>query len=133
LIAELCKAGARSMIDRRIWIGRKKGPALALRVVAVKKPAQAAAEARRKARRNAHQISKQTLAAADWVILITSLKLAEFSAADILAQSLIGLKGPPGIEERSARPYVLAHLLAILLLEPFIDELEVSPRLAEAA
>lgn len=151
LIAELCKA-KRSMIDRPIWIGRKKGPALALRLVAIKKPAQAAAEARRKARRNAqregHQISKQTLAAADWVILITSLKPAEFSTADILAlyrlrwrielgfkrlKSLIGLKGPPGIDERSARPYVLAHLLAILLLEPLIDELEDSPRLAEAA
>jgi hypothetical protein len=151
LIAELCKA-KRSMIDRPIWIGRKKGPALALRLVAIKKPAQAAAEARRKARRNAqregHQISKQTLAAADWVILITSLKPAEFSTADILAlyrlrwrielgfkrlKSLIGLKGPPGIDERSARPYVLAHLLAILLLEPLIDELEDSPRLLEAA
>jgi hypothetical protein len=151
LIAELRKA-TRSMIDRRIWIGRKKGPALALRLVAIKKPAPAAAEARRKARRNAqregHQISKQTLAAADWVILITSLKPAEFSTADILAlyrlrwrielgfkrlKSLIGLKGPPGIDERSARPYVLAHLLAILLLEPLIDELEDSPRLAEAA
>jgi hypothetical protein len=151
LIAELCKA-KRSMIDRPIWIGRKKGPALALRMVAIKKPAQAAAEARRKARRNAqregHQISKQTLAAADWVILITSLKPAEFSTADILAlyrlrwrielgfkrlKSLIGLKGPPGIDERSARPYVLAHLLAILLLEPLIDELEDSPRLGEAA
>jgi DDE family transposase len=152
LIAELRKAGAHSMIDRPIWLGRKKGPALALRLVAVKKPAQAAAEARRKARRNAqregHQISKQTLAAADWVILITSLKRAEFSTADILAlyrlrwrielgfkrlKSLIGLKGPPGIDERSARPYVLAHLLAILLLEPLIDELEDSPRWAEAA
>jgi hypothetical protein len=151
LIAELCKA-KRSMIDRPIWIGRKKAPALALRLVAIKKPAQAAAEARRKARRNAqregHQISKQTLAAADWVILITSLKPAEFSTADILAlyrlrwrielgfkrlKSLIGLKGPPGIDERSARPYVLAHLLAILLLEPLLDELEDSPRLLEAA
>jgi IS4 transposase len=80
--------------------------------------------------------------------MVTSLTTAEFETADVLAlyrlrwrielgfkrlKSLIGLKGPPGADERSARPYVLAHLLIILLLEPLVDELEVSPRLAEAA
>jgi hypothetical protein len=151
LVAELRKA-TRGLIDRPIWIKRKCGAPLAMRLVAIKKPAQAAAEARRKARRAAqrggHQLSKQTLDAADWVILVTSLKPTEFATADVLAlyrlrwrielafkrlKSLIGLKGPPGIDERSARPHVLAHLLTILLLEPFIDELEASPRLAEAA
>jgi hypothetical protein len=154
LVAELRKAAARGrgLIDRPIWIKRKHGAPLALRLVTVKKPAQAAAEARRKARRGAqrggHQLSKQTLDAADWVILITSLKPKDFATADVLAlyrlrwrielgfkrlKSLIGLKGPPGTDERSARPHVLAHLLTILLLEPLVDELEVSPRLAEAA
>ena len=151
LVAELRKA-ARGLIDRPIWIRRKRGGPLAVRLVAIKKPAQAAAEARRKARRAAqrggHQISRQTLDAADWVILVTSLKSTEFVTADVLAlyrlrwrielafkrlKSLIGLKGPPGIDERSAKPYILAHLLTILLLEPFIDELEDSPRLAQAA
>ena len=43
-------------------------------------------------------------------------------------KSLIGLAGPPGVDERSAKPWILAHLLVILLLEPFIDELEdISP------
>ena len=152
LIAELRKAAATGLIDRPIWIERKSGLALALRLVAVKKPPQAAAEARRKARREAqregYQISKSTLIAADWVILVTSLAVKEFTTADVLAlyrlrwrielgfkrlKSLIGLQGPPGIDERSARPYVLAHLLMILLLEPLIDELEDSPRLARAA
>jgi hypothetical protein len=152
LIAELRKASARGLIDRPILIKRKGGKPLAVRLIAIQKPAQAAAEARRKARRNAqregHQLSKQTLAAADWVILVTSLTGAEFATTDILAlyrlrwrielgfkrlKSLIGLKGPPGIDERSARPYVLAHLLIILLLEPLVDELEDSPPLAEAA
>lgn len=152
LIAELGKAAASGLIDRPIRIGRDRGPALALRLVAVKKSPQAAAEARRKARREAqregYQISKSTLIAADWVILVTSLAVKEFTTADVLAlyrlrwrielgfkrlKSLIGLKGPPGIDERSARPYVLAHLLMILLLEPLIDELEDSPRLAKAA
>jgi Transposase DDE domain len=151
LVAELRKA-TRELIDQPIWIKRKSGSPLALRLVAVKKPAQAAAEARRKARRDAqrggHQISKQTLDAADWVIVVTSLKPKDFTTADVLAlyrlrwrielgfkrlKSLIGLKGPPGTDERSARPHVLAHLLTILLLEPFIDELGDSPRLAQAA
>jgi IS4 transposase len=151
LVAEL-KASVHGLIDRPIWIKRKRGTSLALRLVAVKKPAEAAAVARRKARRGAqqggHQLSQQTLDAANWVILITSLKPKDFATADVLAlyrlrwrielafkrlKSLIGLKGPPGTDERSARPHVLAHLLTILLLEPFIDELEDSPRLAEAA
>ncbi len=46
-------------------------------------------------------------------------------------KSPIGLKGPPGADERSARTDLLAHLLIILLLEPLIDGLEDSPRWAE--
>ena len=46
-------------------------------------------------------------------------------------KSLIGLKGPPGADERSVRTYLLAHLLIILLLEPLIDGLEDFPRWAE--
>jgi hypothetical protein len=151
LLAEFRKASDRGLIDRSIFIGRKSGKPLALRLVAVKKPPQAAAEARRKARRSAqkerYQISKATLAAAEWVILVTSLAPQAFPTADVLAlyrlrwrvelgfkrlKSLIGLKGPPGADERSARPYVLAHLLLILLLEPLVDGLEDSPRWAES-
>jgi hypothetical protein len=140
------------LLDRPIWIKRKGGSLLAVRLVAVRKPQQVAAEAQRKARREAqrggHTVSKQTLDAAGWVILITSLKPQDFTTDDVLAlyrlrwrielgfkrlKSLIGLKGPPGTTESSARPHILAHLLTILLLEPLIDELEDSPRLAEAA
>ncbi len=161
LIAEFRNEAASGLIDRPIWIGRKSGAPLALRLVAVKKPPQAAEASRRKARQEArrggHQISKGTLAAADWVILVTSLDAKAFPTADVLAlyrlrwrielgfkrlKSLIGLRGPPGKDERSARPYILAHLLVILLLEPLIvpearfqhdDELEDSPRSARAA
>jgi hypothetical protein len=152
LVAELRNSAACGLIDRPVWIKCKREAPLALRLVAVKKPAQAAAEARRKVRREAqrggHKLSQQTLDAADWVILVTSLGPEDFAAADILAlyrlrwrielafkrlKSLIGLKGPPGIDERSARPHVLAHLLTILLLEPFIDELEDSPHWVQAA
>lgn len=152
LIAELRAARECGRIDRPIWIKRKGGEPLALRLVAVKKPPEAAAEARRKARRAAqregHTISKRTLEAADWVILVTSLTPEQFATEDVLAlyrlrwrielgfkrlKSLIGLKAPPGFDERSARPYLLAHLLIILLLEPLVREFEDSPRWAEAA
>jgi len=150
LLVEFRKASDCGRIDRPIFIGRKNGKPLALRLVAVKKSRQAAeaarAAARRQARKGRHQISKGTLAAAEWVILVTSLASEDFSAADVLAlyrlrwrielafkrlKSLVGLKGPPGADERSARPYLLAHLLVILLLEPLVDELEDSPRSAE--
>ncbi len=139
-------------IDRPIWVGRKQGSALALRLIAVRKSDADAAESRRKARLQAQkdgsQISQNTLAAADWFILVTSLKATEFSTDDVLAlyrlrwrveldfkrlKSVIGLHGPPGTDERSARPYVLAHLLMLLLLEPSVDALEDSPRWAYAA
>jgi hypothetical protein len=152
ILDEFRMASERGLIDRPIWIARKSGPPLKIRLVAVKKPPQAAAEARRKARlaasKGGNQISKGTLDACDWVILVTSLPPEAFSSADILAlyrlrwrielafkrlKSLISLRGPPGIDERSARPYVLAHLLLILLLEPLVDEFEDSPRLPLAA
>jgi hypothetical protein len=135
------------LIDQPIWIGRKSGPPLALRLVAVRKSEKAAAEARRKARLQArkegYQLSMASLAAADWVILVTSLKSKDFPTDDILAlyrlrwrielafkrlKSIVGLKGPPGSDPFSARAYVLAHLLMILLLEPLHDAFEDSPR-----
>jgi len=151
IIAELSKA-RHGLLDRTIFVGRKHGAALRVRLVAIKKPEQAAAEGRRKARRNAqregYQLSKKALRAADWVILVTSLPPEEFTTEDVLAlyrlrwrielafkrlKSLVGLKGPPGLDERSAKPYLLAHLLMIILLEPLIAEFEDSPRLAHAA
>jgi Transposase DDE domain len=152
IIAELRKAQHRGLLDRPIWIRRKQGAPLRVRLVALKKPPQAAAEGRRKARRNAqregYQLSKKALVAADWVILVTSLPPEEFTTEDTLAlyrlrwrvelafkrlKSLVGLRGPPGFDERSAKPYLLAHLLMILLLEPLVAEFEDSPRLAHAA
>jgi hypothetical protein len=154
LIKTLRQGRARGLIDCPIWVGckSKKAPALELRLIAVKKlPAAAEAAkrtARKQARRGGHQISKATLVAAEWMILITSLKPDTFSANDILdlyrlrwrielafkrLKSLIGLKAPPGTDERSAKPYLLAHLLAILLLEPLIGAFEDSPHWEQAA
>lgn len=138
-------------LDRKVALAIERGELVTVRLVAIKKPADAAGAARKKARREAqrggHRLSPQTLLAADWVILVTSLPRETFSSDDILAlyrlrwrielafkrlKSLAGLKGPPGSDPRSARPYLLARLLLILLLEPLVDELEVSPRSAVA-
>jgi len=146
LIAALKKAAPAGKIDIPVWLGRKGRPALDLRLVAVRKPERAIAEAKRKARRAAQRerrnISKETLLAAEWVILVTSLKKETYAADDVLAlyrlrwrielafkrlKSLIGLKEPPGFDERSAKPWVLAHLLLVLITEPLMSEFEVSP------
>jgi Transposase DDE domain len=152
LLAILRKGAERGLIDQPIHIARKSGAPLALRLVAIKKSPQAAEAARRRARREAakgrHQISQGTLLAAEWVILVTSLTSEKFATVDVLAlyrlrwrielafkrlKSLVGLKGPPGADERSAKPYLLAHLLMILLLEPLVDEFEDSPHWGLAA
>lgn len=133
-------------IDQPVRLARTGKAALGLRLVAVRKSPQAAEAARRKARRAAqrggNQISQDTLTAAEWVLLVTSLDAETYSTEDVLAlyrlrwrielgfkrlKSVIGLKGPPGGDERSARPYILAHLLMILLLEPLVDAFEDSP------
>ena len=139
------------IIDQPVWLKPRTGPALALRLVAVRKPLieaeKARAKARRASQRGGHAFSGATLVAADWVILITSLAAPSFTAADVLGlyrlrwrvelgfkrlKSVVGLAGPPGADPRSARPYILAHLLMILLLEPLVDELGDSPRLVPA-
>jgi hypothetical protein len=145
------EAAGQMLIDQPIALARKGKPALTLRLVAARKSEQAAEAARRNARRQAqrggHSLTAATLVAADWVIIITSLP-ESYVAKDVLdlyrlrwrieiafkrLKSLIGLRGPPGTHPRSARPYVLAHLLLILLLEPIVDELEDSPHWARAA
>jgi len=50
LVGVLNKAGQSGLVDRPIWLGRKKKPSLALRLVARRLPPTAAAVARRKAR-----------------------------------------------------------------------------------
>jgi len=152
LIAALREAAPQGRLDRPIFIKRKCDQPLALRLVAVKKSPEAAEKARRQARRAAQQegytVSQATLDAADWVILVTSLSADAHPTKDILdlyrlrwrielamkrLKSLIGLAAPPGFHEDSAKPWVLAHLLVILLLEPFVEELEDSPHWPLAA
>jgi Transposase DDE domain len=146
------KAAPDGLIDQPIQLCRKGAHPLQLRLVAQRLPPQAAATSRRKARSGAKQsgynISDAALQAADWVMVVTSLDASEFTTADILAlyrlrwrvelafkrlKSVIGLKGPPNKDPGTAKVFILAHLLMILLLEPLIEAFEDSPHWANAA
>ena len=148
LIAILKAARGRGIIDQPISIARSDGPPLALRLVAIRRPKeardQAIEAARRKAKKNGGTIRPETLIAAEWMILVTSLPKETFSLKDISAlyrlrwrieiafkhlKSGAGLARPPAETAAMAKAYVLAHLLLILLTEPLIAEhLGDSPR-----
>jgi hypothetical protein len=149
ILAALAEAGKAGVLDCPVWIARKKAAPLALRLVAFRKPADAAeksrAKARQAAKREGYAISSGTLAAAEWVILVTSLKAEAWSSVEIgelyrarwriemafkRLKSIIGLSGPPGEDPQVAKTWILAHLLMILLLEPYASAPEVSPRMA---
>ena len=51
----------------------------------------------------------------------------EFAGADLTAEALDRPQRAAWGRERSAKPYLLAHLLMILLLEPLVDGFEDSP------
>jgi hypothetical protein len=146
LLAELGKAEGIGHLDRTVWLGRKNAAPLEMRVVALRKPPAAIAEARRKANKAAgkqgRQASERTLYASEWVILVTSLSAETLSTEEIFAlyrmrwrielvfkrlKSLIGLRSPPAKDPSLARSWILSHLLMILLVEPLIDEFGVSP------
>jgi len=149
ILAALKGAESAGVLDRPIWIGRKKAAPLALRLVAFRKPPEAAeksrAKARRAAQREGNAILGGTLAAAEWVILVTSLDAKTFSTSNIgdlyrarwriemafkRLKSLIGLSGPPGEDPEVAKTWIWAHLLMVLLLEPHTSAPEISPRMA---
>lgn len=150
LAAILRKGVKAGKIDRPIWIKAKSGKTLDVRLVAVLKPKAEADKAIRKilaeAKKKKRKIKPGTLDAAKWVIIVTTLRTEEFPSEAVLElyrlrwrielafkrlKSLIGLKSPPGVD--TAKPWILAHLLMILLIEPLTSELDVSPRWKMAA
>jgi hypothetical protein len=137
------------MIDQSIMIARSGGDPLRLRLVGFRKSAEAIARAHKKTRREAtkecRKVNADTLKAAEWTLLVTSLKASEFSAEALgtlyrsrwriemafkRMKSLIGLGGPPGADPQVAKAWILAHLLLVLLLEPHTSAPEISPRMA---
>jgi hypothetical protein len=140
------KRSKRKILDIPVWLGCKQGAPLKLRLIALRKSEAAANEARRKLKQQARaknrQVREETLIAAGFIILVTSLAEDEFSADEILKlyrmrwrielafkrlKSLIGLRSPPAKDPRLAKPWILAHLLIALLAGPLIEEFGVSP------
>jgi hypothetical protein len=148
LIALLKRSRGKGFIDRPVWIkGSAKEP-IALRLVAIRKPKQqrdlAIEKLIRHARDKGRNLLPETLIAAEWVIIITSLDRDEYPLSAISAlyrlrwrieiafkhlKSGVGLVGPPGEDVRSAKTHILCNLLLALLTEPLIaDHLGDSPR-----
>jgi IS4 transposase len=147
--AALQEAETVGLLDQSVCIGRKKGPALSLRLVAFRLPPikaeEARARARRAAKREDYAVSGGTLAAAGWIILVTSLDAGAFPAAKISElyrirwriemafkrlKTIIGLSAPPSEDPEVAKTWILAHLLMALLLESQTSAPEFSPRMA---
>ena len=139
------------LIDRPVQLARKGAEPLALRLVAIKMPKgkalQSVAKARKQAKSDGRQIQPGTLIAAEWVILVTSLAKADFSAAQVLElyrlrwrieiafkrlKSVIGLETPPGECPEVAKAWVLCHLIAVLLTEARLSAFGASPRRGHA-
>ena len=135
------------IIDQPVWLGRRGAEPLALRLVAVKMPkdkaVQSVSKARKEAKSDGRQIQPGTLIAAEWVILVTSLAVADFPAAKVLElyrlrwrieiafkrlKSIIGLQTPPGECPQTAKAWVLCHLIAVLLTEARLSAFGDSPR-----
>jgi hypothetical protein len=148
LIALLKKARGKGVIDRPIWIKGSAREPIPLRLVAIRKPKQARDRSIEKLKRHARDkgrnLRPETLIAAEWVILVTSLDREEYPLSAISdlyrlrwrieiafkhLKSGVGLAGPPSEDPRSARAHILCHLLLALLTEPLIAEhLGDSPR-----
>src|SRR5262249_31002833 len=130
LIALLKKSRGKGLIDQPIVIETTAKNALTLRLVAIRKPKQARdlsiEKIKRKARDKCRAVRPQTLVAAEWVIIITSLDRAEFPLPAIGAlyrlrwrieiafkhlKSVVGLASPPGGDPRSAKAHILCNLL----------------------
>ena len=146
------------VVDRPIWMalsgkaGAKPEPRAAVRLVALRKPPEAAKKSFAKvvaeSARRGSELQPGTVIASEWLILVTSLATPEYPAAMIAdlyrlrwrievafkhLKSGSGLSPPPGNDPRSAKAHILSHLLASLLTEPHLRaHLGDSPRRAAA-
>jgi hypothetical protein len=148
LIPLLQKARGKGLIDQPIFIEGSAEEPMKLRLVAVRMPKQqrdlAIEKLKRRARDKCRTLRPQTLIAAEWVIIVTSLDREHYPLSAISdlyrlrwrieiafkhLKSGVGLRRPPAADPRSARAHILCHLLLALLTEPLIAEhLGDSPR-----
>lgn len=116
-------------------------PALCLRLIAGRKPAQGCEQARRRMRESARRKGKtpdaRSLEAADWVLVVTSLPVESFPAEAVLAayrlrwqvelaikrwKSLLGLGQVPVHRAQTATTWIYAVLISALLIEDKVAE-----------
>jgi hypothetical protein len=148
------KAGAQGSLDLpiRVHKAHSRFEPLDMRLVIIKKPPAAAAKARAKARRastkNQRRTDPRTLAGADYIILLTSLR-ERFSVDRLGAlyrlrwqvelalkrlKSILHIDRLPAKDPDLARAWLNAHLLLALLLDATMAELDsISPSAAEFA
>lgn len=136
-------------LDRPVLVSKPRGhfTPLPLRLIMIRKPPQAATKARVKARRKCqkdgrNRIDPRTLAAADYLILLTSLDAKDFPVRRVgglyrlrwqveLAfkrlKSLLHMDKLRAKDTDLARAWLYAHLLFALMVEEAVAELEVKP------
>jgi hypothetical protein len=89
LIALLKKARGKGFIDQPIWIKGLAKEAIALRLVAIRKPKRqrdlAIDKLKRHARDKGRNLLPKTLIAAEWVIIVTSLDRNEYPLSAVSA------------------------------------------------
>ena len=133
-----------------VWVGKARGGAtwqpLALRLIAIRKPKAARRKsrerARRASRRNGTRLDARTLAAADYLLLLTSLPAERYPAQAVAGlyrlrwqielavkrlKSLLHIDRLPAKDPQLARTWLTAHLLAALAIEGLCQEALDSP------
>lgn len=128
--------------ERMVWVSTPQGR-FAMRLVASRLPPEKAAEARRRvhetARKNKHKCpDRRTLLAAGFVVVLTNLPAADWSAQEVLdlyrfrwqvemyikrLKSLLVLDGLRARDPYLAQAYLLGKILGILLLEEMIGQI----------
>jgi IS4 transposase len=147
------EADERGMLDMPVCVHKAHSSftPLAMRLVVVKKPPEAAVTARKKAqrasRKNQRRTDPRTLAGANHIVLLTSLSPEAFPAASLAAlyrvrwqielafrrmKSILHIDRMPARDPDLARAWLHAHLLFALLIDEIAAEQAISPSAASA-
>jgi hypothetical protein len=124
--------------EREVWLPTPQGR-FRVRLVVGRVPSDKAEAARRRARQAArkkkHQVDPRTLVAAGFVLLVSNLSGAEWSAGEVLAlyrlrwqvemlikrlKGVLGLDGLRARDPQMAQSYLLAKVLGALLVEDLL-------------
>jgi hypothetical protein len=144
LLAALPESGA-PVVEHQVWIGSARA-GMAARLIIARKPAEATehqrARLRRKASRKGHKTDPRTLRTAGFMMLLTSLSEERATAEEVVRlyrmrwqielafkrlKSLGGFAELRASDPRLARSWLLAHLIAAVLVETSLGEALDSP------